>query len=154
MCLHPPSAHLLRSSQRAAPSPHRKGPRCNKLGHEGDSGVETAHGFIFVAVFDYLQSERLKYGYNILTSWRQPGFLLTCAFDQLLADGASRARARAPQQLRRRPSPSGKNRRPRSTRSARPFRAHPRGRRLAGFLDYRIRTCSEPDLRCPACFRP
>ena len=72
-----PIAHLLRSSQRAAPFPHRKGPRCNNTGHEDESGVETAHGFIFVGVFDYLQSERLKYRYKILTSWREAGFLLT-----------------------------------------------------------------------------
>ena len=52
-------------------------PSCSKLGHEGGSGVETAHGFIFVGVFDYLQSERLKYRYKILTSWREAGFLLT-----------------------------------------------------------------------------
>ena len=77
MCCPSPSAHLLRSSQRAAPFPHRKGPRCNNTGDEDESGVETAHGCIFVAVFDYLQSERLKHGYKILTSWREPGFLLT-----------------------------------------------------------------------------
>ena len=41
------------------------------------AGVETAHGFIFVPVFDYLQSERLKHRYKILTSWREAGFLLT-----------------------------------------------------------------------------
>ena len=77
MCCPSPSAHLLRSSQRAAPFPHRKGPRCNNTGDEDESGVETAHGCIFVAVFDYLQSERLKHGYKILTSWREAGFLLT-----------------------------------------------------------------------------
>ena len=41
------------------------------------AGVETAHGFIFVPVFDYLQSERVKHRYKILTSWREAGFLLT-----------------------------------------------------------------------------
>ena len=79
MCCPSPSAHLLRSGQRAAPFPHRnrKGPRCNNTGDEDESGVETAHGLFFVAVFDYLQSERLKCRYKILTSWREAGCLLT-----------------------------------------------------------------------------
>ena len=80
MCPHPPQPIFFAPARERLLSPIGSDlPRCNNTGHEDGSGVETAHGLFFVAVFDYLQSERLKYRYKILTSWREPGFLLTCA---------------------------------------------------------------------------
>ena len=60
MCPPSPSAHLLRSSQRAAPSPHKKCASCSKLGDDDGFGLAAPHGFIFVAVFDYVQCRSKK----------------------------------------------------------------------------------------------
>ena len=75
-------------------------------------------------------------------------------FPQRLTAGDNRARARRSPQRRRSLQASGGNRGPRSDRSALVSICGNRLQRLAGIRVFRIRTCSEPDLRCSTSSRP